>query len=328
MKRNLQWMIGILVLSVMVCSCSSAKNGEKLADQFNAKLTGFEKFTNLEQYRTLLSSAQSTIQTEWNQYAEKYKNDTAKWNEFVSAYNNGVKANVDKYNNCFEKLIRTTLKDQGWYREKDENKYYLYSLSDDSLNVLNCKEKVAYCLHLDTLIFSDTNNTKAIIDFPTDSTMTLTLAGDTLKGNYRKARVEDLIVGNWRYYRYGESCWTNYKENGRYNGQEWKESNYWYGYITKNNVSGSYKIKQVNDTTYKIILDGGKNGANSTFHMKGVDKFYFKWQGGSNDYHTRIKKGTPESLMVLFDKAKNKPKDDDKSKSKKDDMVARIMRNE
>ena len=239
---------------------------------------------------------------------------------------------MDKYNKSFEKLIRTTLKDQGWYREKDENKYYLYSLSDDSLNVLNCKEKIPYRLHLDTLIFSDTNNTKAIIDFPTDSTMTLTLAGDTLKGTYRKAKVQDLIVGTWRYYKFGESCWINYKENGRYNGQEWMDDDYWWGYITKNNIHGTYKIKQVNDSTYKLILDGARNGITGTFTMKNVDKFIHTWSNGTKETNTRIKKGSPKNLMVLFDKAKDKPKEDKKDKeqspAKKDDMVAKIMRNE
>lgn len=333
MKKNLLLIVFSILIPFVLSSCSSGKKGEDLAEKFNAKLTGYEKFTNIGEFRALMESAQSAIETEWKEYEGKYKNNAEKWEEFTTAYNNGVKTNMDKYNKSFEKLIRTTLIDQGWYREKDENKYYLYSLSDDSLNVLNCKEKIPYRLHLDTLIFSDTNNTKAIIDFPTDSTMTLTLAGDTLKGIYRKAKVEDLIVGNWRFYRYGESCWINYKENGRYNGQEWQESNYWYGYITKKNVSGTYKIKQVNDTTYKIVQDGGRNGANSTFHMKGVDKFYFYWNnGGGKDMHTRIKKGSPKDLMILFDKAKDKPKDDKKDKdqslAKKDDMVAKIMRNE
>ena len=294
--------VALVSVTLLATSCSSPqKNGEKLGEKYFQSLTGYEKYTKLAQFRAKKDSTDQAIKPEFEKFAQKFAGDTEKMAVFYAAYNKWVDSAMVKYTSAFEKCVRTNLKDQCWYRENDPNKYHLYALTADSLDILNCKGKIAYRLHMDTLFFADANATVAVIDFPTDSTLTLTNANDTnLVGNYRKARPNDLIIGTWHYrtmqnvlgtYR---PSWTNFKETGKYSGQEWQ--NNWY---TK--TSGSYKIETINDSTCYLTEDGGRNGVVGTMKMSSTDKFKLCYKSGTPEVFKRNKKGSPKSLDCLFD---------------------------
>lgn len=289
------------VFALIASSCSSpSREGDKLGEKYFQSLSGYEKYTKLSQFKTKKASTDLSIQPEFKKYAQKFADDTVKLAEFNASYNKWVDSAMANYTAAFENCVRKNLKDQCWYRENDPNQYHLYSLSDDTLNILNCKGSVAYRLHLDTLFFADTNATIAILDFPTDSTVRLTNANDTtLVGNYRKAKPSDLIIGTWHYrtrqnmlgtYR---PSWTHYKETGKYSGQEWQDN--WY---TK--TSGNYKIETTNDSTCYLTYDGGRNGVAGTMKMQDCDKFKMCYKRGNTEIFKRNKKGMPKSLDCLF----------------------------
>jgi hypothetical protein len=95
---------------------------------------------------------------------------------------------------------------------------------------------------------------------------------------------------NGRWY----SSWTNYKENGRYVGQEWQ--NGWYL-----RTSGFYNVKKINDTTYNLNYDNNRNNVNGKIVMEGVDKFRDYYGNGDSELKTRSKKDTVSNLNCLFE---------------------------
>jgi hypothetical protein len=248
------------------------------------------------------------IRAEYDEYINKYAMDPIKAEEFLAAFHTAKDTKNPEFNLAYEASIRAFFKKNAWYREKDRSGYYLYSFADDSLNVLNCKEKVSYRLHLDTMFFADEDHTTAIISVRNDSILTLTNANDTsMHGTYRIAEFQDLIRGTWTYRsqkNYAgkwKSSWNNFKENGRYTGEEWQD-----GWYTK--VSGTYKIKQINDSTYRITYDNAKNGLSGKLVMISVDKFRNYYQSGNSEVKTRSKKGKLKDLECLFDKKKKSKK--------------------
>lgn len=300
-----------LAMIVTIVSCSPAKKGEKLGSKYCTKLTGFEQFTSPSQFKELVNSAQEAVSSEYEEYLQSFTNDSAKLNEFINAFNASISKGSEEFTTAYEAMLRSFFNEKAWYREKDPNKYYLYSLADDSLNVLNCKGKIAYRLHNDTIFFADTNNTVAIVNFISDSIMTLTKAGDTnMMSTYRVAQFEDLIRGTWtyrpmqNYFGQWKTSYYNYKEDGRYTGQEWQWNNWTndYRYI---NIRGSYKFKKVDDTTYRLIEDNGKNGVNGKIVVKNVDKFRHYYSNGTSEMKSRSKKGSVKELSCLFEE-KNK----------------------
>lgn len=288
----------LFIASFAFFSCSPAKHAEKIAKTFCEQLKGYEDFTSMSDFYALRAAADSAIMEKMNICLEHYSKDSSKLEEFNTAYYAAIAPAMNEFNSAAEDFIRGKLKDQGWYREKDPNKYYLYSLSDDSLNVMNCKDKIAYRLHFDTLFFDDADSTVARIEFVEDSLIRLVnLKDESRVGTYRKAKIQDLIVGTWTFVFNGKSAWTTFKENGTYSGQEWQDR-YGDGWIYHTNVSGRYSVTPIDDSTYRLIEDGGVNGLNHKIVMKDVDKFK---QGGWIRH--RSKKGSPKNLDILFDKA-------------------------
>ena len=299
-----------MALTVIVIGCSPAKKGEKLGSKYCAKLTGFDQFTSPSQFKDLANSALESVIIEYGKSLESFANDSAKINEFVNAYNTSVAKGSSEFASAYESALRAIFKEKAWYREKDPNNYYLYSLADDSLNVLNCKGKIAYRLHCDTLFFDDTNHTVAIVDFVGDSIMNLYKANDSnMMSTYRIAQFEDLIRGTWtyrpmeNYYGQWKSSWTNFKEDGRYVGQEWQWNN-WTDDYRLLKTRGTYKFQQVDDTTYKLITDNGRNGVNGKIVVKNVDKFRHYYRDGSSEMKSRSKKGSVKGLSCLFEEKK------------------------
>ena len=158
------------------------------------------------------------------------------------------------------------------------------------------------------MFFADEDRTTAIISIRNDSILTLTNANDTsMHGTYRIAEFQDLIRGSWlfrsqkNYYGKWKTSWVKYSEKGRYNGEEWQSGRYI-------KVSGYYNYKQVNDSTYRLIYDSGKNGVSGKVVMMNVDKFRHYYSDGSSEVKTRSKKGKLKDLEYLFDKKKKSKK--------------------
>ncbi|MBR5027883.1 MAG: hypothetical protein IKX51_01560 [Bacteroidales bacterium] len=297
-------------LAMTIVACSPSHKGEKLGKKYCEVLKGYEKFETPSQFKSLKDSAMTSVRDEYNELMQSFADDSTKLNEFLAAYNTAVAEGSADFSTAYEKSIQSFFKDNAWYREKDPNKYFLYSFADDSLNVLNCVGKIAYRLHCDTIFFADTNHTTAIVDIIGDTILSLTSAADTnYASTYRIAQFEDLIRGTWtyrpmqNYYGQWKSSWTNWKENGRYVGQEW-QYNDWSDNYRLVNTSGTYKFKQVNDTTYNLITDNGRNGVNGKIVMNGVDKFRHYYSNGTSELKSRSKKGAVKSLDCLFEEKK------------------------
>lgn len=309
MKSNqLFFALALSVLAMAFVACSPASQGEKLGAKYCKSLKGYENFQSPSQFESLKAAANMNIRAEYDEYINKYAMDPIKTEEFLAAFHTAKDTKNPEFNLAYEASIRAFFKKNAWYREKDRSGYYLYSFADDSLNVLNCKEKVSYRLHLDTMFFADEDHTTAIISIRNDSILTLTNANDTsMHGTYRIAEFQDLIRGTWTYRsqkNYAgkwKSSWNNFKENGRYTGEEWQD-----GWYTK--VSGTYKIKQINDSTYRITYDNAKNGLSGKLVMISVDKFRNYYQSGNSEVKTRSKKGKLKDLECLFDKKKKRKK--------------------
>ena len=306
MKSNkIFFALALEVVAMAFVACSPASKGEKLGVKYCKELKDFENFVSPTQFENLKAAAERAVVIEYHDYMNKYAQDPQKAIEFNAAFQNTKNTKCPEFTQAYEASIRAFFKKNAWYREKDRSGYYLYSFEDDSLNVLNCKEKVAYRLHLDTMFFADKDQTAAIISISADSILTLTNVEDNdMTGTYRVAKFTDLIRGSWTYNAkktYSgkwKSSWISYKENGRYTGEEWQD-----GWYTK--ISGTYKFKRVNDSTYNVIFDNAKNGLNGKIVMTGVDKlkFYF---GHTTEVERRSKKGKLKNLEYLFDKKKKK----------------------
>ena len=296
-----------ICLSFIFAACTSPTQlGEELGNKYCDGLTGYEGFESLTQFRALKDSIEASVHDEYEKYTQKFAKNSVKLNKFLTAYDSVVAPKNADFEDTFENLVRTILNKKAWYKEKDPSKYYLYSLAEDSLNVLNCKEKISYTLHWDTIFFSDNDHTTAIVDFIGDTIMSLTNANDTsYASTYRVAEFEDLIRGTWTYRTYQNlkgrwrSSWTTFKENGRYVGQEWQ--NNWYV-----NTSGTYKFQQVDDTTYRLITDNGRNGLNGKIVVKNVDQFRHYYRGGSSEVKKRRKNETLKALDCLFEQTVDK----------------------
>lgn len=307
MKSNkIFFALALAVAAIAFVGCSPASKGEKLGNKYCNVLKDFENFVTPAQFENLKVAAERAVVIEYQEYMNKYTLDPQKAYEFNAAFQNTKNSKCPEFTQAYESSIRAYFKKNAWYREKDKSGYYLYSFADDSLNVLNCKEKVAYRLHQDTMFFADKDQTAAIISISADSILTLTNVEDNeMTGTYRIAEFEDMIRGTWTYRsqkNYSgkwKSSWNTFKENGRYNGEEWQN-----GWYTK--VSGSFKFKQINDSTYRLIADGGRNGVAGKIVMIGVDKFRHYYQGGNSEVKTRSKKGKIKKLDCLFDKKKKK----------------------
>ena len=288
--------VGIL-LTQLFAGCSPSNKGERLANKFSKALGQYDGFESLSQYVDARNNAFASIKNEFDKFVTKNSTDTANLNAFYRSYNQKVSELTFEFDSAMENCIRTKLENQGWYREKDPNKYFLYSLSNDSLNVMRFKNEVAYRLHQDTLYFADKDSTVVVISFPDDTLLRLTNAKDENSfSEYRKAEIGDMVIGTWDYYMYGKYSWITYGENGRYNGQEWQNL-YDDGYIYYIKTRGSYKFTKINDTTYNFVCDGGKNGVSSKVIMKDVDKI----KAHSHTY-TRNKKKGDYDLSILFKK--------------------------
>ena len=309
MKSNkIFFALALCVAAMAFVSCSPASKGEKLGKKYCSYLKDYENYVSPTQYENLRAVAMMNVRNEYDEYINKYSMDFQKTYEFINAFNSTKDTKAPEFNQAYEASIRAYFKKNCLYRAKDHSGYYLYSFADDSLNVLNCKEKMPYRLHLDTIFFADKDNTVATVSISHDSILTLTNANDTsMHGTYRIAEFEDMIRGTWTYRSQKtysgkwKSSWIKYSEKGRYNGEEWQSGRY-----TK--VSGFYKFKQINDSTYRITFDNAKNGVSGKIILNGVDKFRHYYTDGSSEVKTRSKKGKLKNLECLFDKKKKRKK--------------------
>ena len=307
MKSNkIFFALALCVAAMAFVSCSPASKGKKLGNKYCSYLKDYENFVSPSQYETLRTVAMMNVRNEYDEYINKYAADFQKTYEFLSAFHTTKDTKSPEFNMAYESSIRAFFKNNCLYRAKDHSGYYLYSFADDSLNVLNCKEKMAYRLHLDTMFFADKDQTIALVSISADSILTLTNANDTsMHGTYRLAKLKDMIRGTWLHraqkdYRgKWKSSWIRYGENGYYNGEQWQGSRYV-------KISGYYKLNQINDTTCRLIVDGSKNGVTGKFDMSNPDKFRKYYSGSSSEMNTRSKKGKLKNLECLFDKKKKK----------------------
>ncbi len=300
MKTNLFFttLIAVATGTLLATSCSSpTSKGNKFGKKFYKELSDYENFTHVSQFKAKKDSVDLIIKPLIDEYLQECADDTTKIHEFYSVYNKWVDSAMLKYSPAFINCLQKENEGVIWYIENDPNKFFLYAF-EDSLNILNCKRKIAYKMHYDTLFFADETSTIAIIDMPTDSTLCLKKANDDASIQFRKANPSDLMRGIW-HYRIKENMlgkwrpsWINFKENGHYNGEEWQDGRY-----TK--VRGSYVINTVNDSTCAVSFDKRKK---DQINLKGVDKFSISWASGGNEILKRHKRDTPQSLSTMFKK--------------------------
>lgn len=295
--------VGIIVcfsLLVAVNACTPYQNGKRVGKDYCRTCTGFDDYESVSQYVELKNKARDGVVAKYDAFLQKYAQDSVKTGKFLQGYHAAVSKHNAAFTAAYENMIRFVFKTTVWYRDKDPNKYYLYSFADDSLNVLSCKEKIAYTLRSDSLYFADSSRTTAVVNFVSDTLLSLTNAKDTLPpALYRKARFEDLLRGTWTYRSEKNvlgkwrTSWTNHKENGRYVGQEWQ-----YGWFRK--TAGTYSLKQVNDSTYRLIYDKGKNGLDGVIVMPHVDTFRYSDNRKYSEVRKRSKRGSLKELSFLF----------------------------
>lgn len=192
---KLQKIFFALMAALLLVACSPASKGKKVAKNYCKYLTGYEFYNSPDQYQLLKMQAQNMIAPDFNKYMAEYAMNPVKKQEFLNAYNLTVTNEGRDFIFAYESAIRAKLDTVVWFLEKDENKFYLYEFTNDSLDILGCKDAVPYYLVEDTMIFDD--GTKAMIAFIGDSTMTLTNANDLNQvAEYKIATPRDMVCGS------------------------------------------------------------------------------------------------------------------------------------
>ena len=103
----------------------------------------------------------------------------------------------DSLNMAKEEVIREKLQGNIWLKKKDEKNYHLYSFSDSSLSLINCKGFVNYSLVVDTIKFSNESSTMAIVSFNENGDLLLKEIKTGEQGLYKVAKDQDKFIGNW-----------------------------------------------------------------------------------------------------------------------------------
>ena len=183
--------------------CSPEKKAKKLASTFVKSLSNYDSLSIPNDYKTILSNANSKINDDWIKYQEKYKDNEEKWNLFQSTYNQEIaepysvfKKDFDKASKDYTDKIKAELTAVYWYKECQLDKCYIYSFIDDKFDVINCNGSFKYDLHCDTLLFHDEDSTKLIVSFYYD-TLYLTDIQSNCIISMTPATFEQKLYGKW-----------------------------------------------------------------------------------------------------------------------------------
>ena len=169
MKRYLTIILAIIAILTFSGCKNSQKQAAKDAEEFSAKICNLlekhKQFKYPYEFTALADSCGNIIQVEWEKYKKNYQADSAAWNIFKDSYNKNILKTMQLFRSNYGKAIHTAISDTTWLREKEKKGYYLYSFKNDTLRIQNCKSGIPYQLHIDTLIFDDEAQTKAIVSF-------------------------------------------------------------------------------------------------------------------------------------------------------------------
>tara|TARA_B110000285_G_C15004611_1_gene553168 strand:+ start:203 stop:898 length:696 start_codon:yes stop_codon:yes gene_type:complete len=103
----------------------------------------------------------------------------------------------DSINLVKEDEIREKLKENIWLKNEDKNRYFLYTYTDSSLALINCKGSVNYSLVVDTLKFHNDSSTMAIVSLNENGDLLLKDIKTGAQGVFKVARDQDKFIGNW-----------------------------------------------------------------------------------------------------------------------------------
>lgn len=258
---KLFYKIAILSIATLCFfGCSPEKKAKKLASTFVKSLSVYDSLSIPNDYKTILSNANSKITDDWIKYQEKYKDNEEKWNLFQSTYNQEIaepysvfKKDFDKASKDYTDKIKAELTADYWYKECQLDKCYIYSFIDDKFDVINCNGNFKYDLHCDTLLFHDEDSTKLIVSF-SDETLYLTDIQSNCIISMTPATFEQKLYGEWWYYHY---IVIDFFPDGKTTHASGYGEQIWGSYCVKrdrlymDNVESSLTIKDINN----IILD-------------------------------------------------------------------------
>ena len=198
----------IIIIYLFIQSCSSSSpeaESTELANKFCKCLEGAKTLKKTNEIQNLVDKCKADQKSELDNYKNKYKDQQEKWNLFMKNYDqitynslNEINGLIKKANEEYSAQIATKLSGKWWVNKNEKKGYHLYNFEKTALVIMNCRGEGKYQIYGDTLIFEDTEKTKALISTPSDNELVLTDCKTSKKCTLNLSTEEkDKLLGSW-----------------------------------------------------------------------------------------------------------------------------------